>query len=387
MLDSVRDWSRPDSHGGTNVRAKVQSVIVVGIESKIVDAVRVIDKAALQVALIVDSEGTLKGIVTDGDVRRGLLRGIGLDAPVKLVMNPNPVTARSDQSTDLAIRQVRQFGMHHLPIVDPEGRLVGLEVLSHDVAGGPRPECAILMAGGLGRRLMPLTENTPKPLLEVGEKPILDHIIFHLAEQGVDTFYISVNYKAEMIEDFCGAGEKWGVKIRYLREESKLGTAGAIGLLSEKPKAPFLLMNGDIMTSVNLRQMFEYHNDARAVATIGAFAHEHQVPYGVLEMENGFVTGIAEKPVIRRYVSAGVYALSPTVLDFVEPGEALDMPELIHRVVDKKMRIAAFPIREYWIDIGRHDDLQRAGVDARNADENAVREDYRVGRRAKPAGD
>jgi NDP-sugar pyrophosphorylase family protein len=250
------------------------------------------------------------------------------------------------------------LGTRHLPVLDAAGRLVALEILPD--TGPAQPEVAVLMAGGLGKRLRPITETIPKPLVMVGDAPILELILRHLIGQGVRRFYISVNYKGEMIEDYFGNGKKWDAEITYLHEVEEMGTAGALSLLPEKPDVPFLLMNGDVMTSVSLRQMFNYHIDMGAATTVGAFAHEYQVPYGVLEMEDGRVTRIDEKPVIRRYVSGGVYMLSPGVLELVRPGEPLDMPVLIDRLLAGNMRVAAFPIREYWIDIGRHDDLKRA---------------------------
>jgi dTDP-glucose pyrophosphorylase len=332
--------------------------ITVSVDSHIIDAIKAIDNGRLQAALVVDDQNRLKGIVTDGDIRRGLLRGLSLSSPLREVMNPHPVTVQEHEPREAAIRQIRDLGTRHLPIVDTRGRLVALELLSD--ADPVQPEVAVLMAGGLGTRLRPLTETIPKPLVTVGDTPILEVILRHLVQQGVRRFFISVNYKAEMIEDYFGNGSKWGVSITYLRENEKMGTAGALSLLPEKPQTPFLLMNGDIMTSINLKQMFEYHMNMRAAATVGAFAHEYEVPYGVLEMEDGHVTRIEEKPIIRRYVSGGVYVLSPSVLELIVPGEPLDVPALIGRLLSGSMQVVAFPIREYWIDIGRHDDLQRA---------------------------
>lgn len=337
--------------------------ITVPADSSIMDAIKAIDDGRLQVALVIDGQGHLAGIVTDGDIRRGLLKGLGLSTPLREVMNSHPVVLREDESRDAAIRRIRELGTRHLPVVDAAGRLVALEMLAD--SGPVHPEVAVLMAGGLGKRLRPITETIPKPLVTVGDKPILEVILRHLLEQGVRKFHISVNYKAEMIEEYFGNGSKWGAEITYLHENAQMGTAGALSLLPEKPDAPFLLMNGDVMTSVNLKQMFDYHADMGATATVGAFAHEYQVPYGVLEMEDGHVTRIEEKPVIRRYVSGGVYMLSPSVLELVRPDEPLDMPALISRLLAGNMTVSAFPIREYWIDIGRHDDLQRASREIR----------------------
>lgn len=336
------------------------STIVIPATAKIVDALRVIDGSGLQVAVVVDADGLLKGLVTDGDVRRGLLRGLSLNVSVAEVMNAHPVTREVGAAPEVALGRIRQLGRRHLPIVDGAGKLIALEIVEAHLPPQVTYSCAVLMAGGLGKRLHPITEALPKPMITVGDQPILERLVKHLRDQGIFRFYISVNYKAEMIESYFGNGRKWGVEISYLHENVRLGTAGALGLLPEAPEGSFLLMNGDIMTSINLRQMMDYHIDHAAAMTIGAFAHEHQIPFGVLQMSGDQVTAIEEKPVIRKYVSGGVYTLSPLVLDFVRPGEVVDMPVLIQRLIESSQKVSAFPIREYWIDIGRHDDLSRA---------------------------
>ena len=339
------------------------STVVIPLTAKIVDALRVIDGSGLQVAVVIDANGLLKGLVTDGDVRRGLLRGLSLEACVTEVMNASPITLASDASQEAVVGRIRQAGRRHVPVVDAAGKLVALEIVEAHISHQVAPSCALLMAGGLGQRLHPITETVPKPMIKVGDQPILERLIKHLLEQGIRRFYLSVNYKAEMIEEYFGDGHKWGAEISYLHENARLGTAGALGLLPEVPEGSFLLMNGDIMTSINLRQMMDYHLNHAAVMTIGAFAHEYQVPFGVLQMNGDQVAAIHEKPVIRKYVSGGVYTLAPAVLEFVRRGEVLDMPSLIQRLIESNQKVSAFPIREYWIDIGRHDDLHRAGRD------------------------
>ena len=337
--------------------------LIVSDTAKIVDALKVIDGGRLQAALVLDEAGRLRGIVTDGDVRRGLLRGVDLNSSIGTIMNDHPIVISEVENRETALRRLRELGMRHLPVVNGDRKLVALELVQFGDLEFGAPEVALLMAGGLGKRLRPITETIPKPMVQVGASPILEIIIRNLAQQGISRFYVSVNYKAEMIEDYFGDGAKWGVQIFYLREGEQMGTAGALSLFPERPQTPFLVMNGDIITSVNLKQMYDYHRDMNAAATVGAFAHEYQVPYGVLKMDDSRVVGIDEKPVIRKYVSAGIYILAPGVLEFVRGAEALDMPTLIERVVAGNMRVAAFPIREYWIDIGQHGDLQRASRD------------------------
>lgn len=336
------------------------SAVVIPVTATVVDALRVIDGSGLQVAVVVDANGLLKGLITDGDVRRGLLRGLSLEVPVTEVMNTNPITLGVQEPLEAVLGRIRQMGRRHLPVVDGAGKLLALEIVDAHVPHQAVHSCAVLMAGGLGQRLHPITQTVPKPMIPVGDQPILERLIKNLRDQGIRRFYVSVNYMAEVIQEYFGDGRKWDAEISYLHENARLGTAGALGLLPEPPEGSFLLMNGDIMTSLNLRQMIDYHIDHGAAATIGAFAHEYQVPFGVLQMNGDQVAAIQEKPVIRRYVSGGVYTLSPTVLDFVRRGETLDMPDLIQRLIESNQKVSAFPIREYWIDIGRHDDLDRA---------------------------
>jgi dTDP-glucose pyrophosphorylase len=327
------------------------------------DAVEAIDRGVLQIVLVVDSNGVLKGTITDGDVRRGLLRGMSLDGPLVGAMNANPIVCGPQDSLATVLRRVRQSAMRHIPVVDAVGVLIGLELVDTVQDASVKSNWAVLMAGGHGKRLRPLTENIPKPLLAVGGKPILERTLESLAEQGIRKCFISVNYRAELIEAHFGNGAKWGVNVSYLRESQELGTAGALGILPTVPADPILVLNADVMTSVNVSRMFEYHNDMKAAVTIGTFTYDHQVPYGVIQMDGDRVNGIQEKPVIRNFVSAGVYVLSPEVLGLVAINERIDMPDLIHGAIAKGVRICAFPIREYWIDIGEHDDFQRAQRD------------------------
>jgi dTDP-glucose pyrophosphorylase len=327
--------------------------------ASILEAIRAIDGGGMQIAVVIDGEGLLKGVVTDGDVRRGLLRGLTPDAPLSEIINRKPMVIRPADSLEFSLRAARQQGLRQLPLVDNAGRFIGLK-LSDQTPASILPNCALLMAGGLGVRLRPLTNTLPKPLIELAGKPILEIMLEKLVGQGLGKFFVSVNYKAEMIANHFGNGQKWGVDIRYLHETQRMGTAGALSLLSERPELPMLVMNGDILTSVNIAHMLDYHADLKAALTVGVFVHEQQIPYGVVEMNGNFISEIREKPIARNFISAGVYIISPHVLDLVEENSKLDMPELIATLIKREMRVAAFPIREYWIDIGHHDDLLRA---------------------------
>ncbi len=325
-------------------------------------AIEKIDTNATQIALVVDEHGRLLGTVTDGDVRRGLLSGISLDDTVGHIMNINPTVAHRNQSSQSILTLMRDKTLYQIPVVDEHGVVTGLEVLK-TLIGQSRPNPVVIMAGGLGTRLRPHTDTCPKPMLKVGGKPILETILGNFVEQGFRQFYLSVNYMAEMIIDHFGDGAAWGVEIEYLRETERLGTAGALSLIPERPAAPVLVMNGDLLTQVNFNHLLNFHAKHKSVATMAVREYEFQVPFGVVNLEMPRILRIDEKPVHHFFVNAGIYALDPEVIDMVPKGEYFDMTTLFDRLIEAKRSTIAFPIREYWLDIGRLDDFERAHVD------------------------
>lgn len=328
---------------------------------KIREAIKTIDAAALQIALVVDANGKLLGTVTDGDVRRAILKDISLDEAVEKIMMKTPVTASLDQSRESILTMMEHRQIRQVPIVDAQGRITGIEVLDDLLQRQTKENWVVLMAGGLGSRLSPLTDDCPKPLLKVGKKPILETILENFIEYNFHHFFISVNYKDQMLKEYFGDGSRWGIKIQYLHESEKLGTAGALGLLEETPKKPLIVMNGDLLTKVNFRQLLDFHAEHKAAATMCVREYDFQVPYGVVRLDNkNEVTAIDEKPVQRFFVNAGIYVLEPKVLSHVSKNKALDMPVLFERLIAEKSTVTAFPVREYWMDIGRLDDFQRA---------------------------
>ena len=335
---------------------------VVFPSTTIKETIRKIDEGSLQIALVVDETQRLLGTVTDGDVRRALLRGVSLEEPASAVMNPRPTVATLDQGREAVLRMMRGRALHHVPLIDGQGRLAGLEVLD-ELVSPSRDNWVVLMAGGLGSRLRPLTEDTPKPLLKVGHKPILESILENFIEHGFRRFFLSVNYKADMFRAHFGDGSSFGAQIDYLEESKRMGTAGALGLLSERPERTLMVMNADLVTKVSFSHFLDFHTSHKAAATMGVREYELQVPYGVVRMANHRINDIEEKPVQKFFVNAGIYALEPEVLNLIPKDQFFDMPALFERVIAAGKETVAFPIREYWLDIGQLSDLERAIAD------------------------
>ena len=320
-----------------------------------------LNETGTRIVNIVDQAGKLKGIITDGDLRRALVKGLGMGALASQIMRVDFFKASLGDSNLALADLMRSKGLLQIPVLDGEGRIVEVKFLANIMAAPVRENWVLLMAGGLGSRLMPLTANTPKPLLPVGGKPILQNILEALAQGGFRNFFISVNYLADKIEDYFGDGSQFGVKINYLREQQRLGTAGAMGLLPELPTHPMLVMNGDVLTRLNFGAMLDFHNLNSAAATMGVREYDMQVPYGVIQTEGNRLIAIVEKPVQHYFVNAGVYVLSPAAVDLVpERAVHLDMPTLFENLMSKNLGTAAYPIREYWLDIGRPEDLEKA---------------------------
>ncbi|KGP75865.1 alcohol dehydrogenase [Desulfosporosinus sp. Tol-M] len=337
--------------------------VLITTDTPIVKAIEIIDRAGLQIALVVNENGRLLGTVTDGDIRRAILKHLSLDETVIKVMNPAPCFVYRNQSRENANLLMISKKLRQIPVLDEEHRVVGLEIADELLTPPPRDNWVMLMAGGLGRRLEPLTENCPKPLLKVGDKPLLETILESYIEQGFKYFYISVNYKAETIINHFGNGSRWAVKIEYLHESKPLGTAGALGLLPAKPEKPLLLMNGDILSKINYGKLLDFHQKNLTVATICVKEYNLQIPYGVIITQKNQLLEIEEKPLQQFLINGGLYVFNPSVLDNVPVNSYLDVPVLLRMLLDQGKDIAVFPIREYWIDIGRFDDYQRANND------------------------
>jgi len=329
-------------------------------EMAIIKAIEILDKSNMQIVLVVDQRNFLLGTVTDGDIRRGILRGISLSASVDQVMNCHPTVAKRADSSESRFRIMKSKQLHHIPIVDADGCVTGIETLDDLILTSEMDNLVVLMAGGLGTRLRPLTDHCPKPLLKVGGKPILETIVESFVEQGFHNFCFSVNYMASSIEEYFGNGAKWGAEIRYIREDSVLGTAGALGLLPERTNLPVIVMNSDLLTKVDFRHLLKFHNEQKAKATMCVREYVYQIPYGVVTLDEQRVASIEEKPVQRHLVSAGINILDPEVVDLIQQNVYLDMPTLFRNLIQQGYETTVFPIREYWLDIGRLEDYDRA---------------------------
>jgi dTDP-glucose pyrophosphorylase len=334
--------------------------LVVQPETSLLDSVALIDRTAHQMALVVGGDDRLLGVLSDGDIRRAVLRGVPLTVPVSEVMNRNPTTAPADANHAELLTLMRRKVLRHMPLTTPDGRVVGVMLLETLIGALERPNRVVLMAGGLGSRLMPLTERCPKPMLKVGGKPILESIVENFFEQGFRNFYFAVNYMAEMVQGHFGDGRHWGVNIEYLQENKRLGTAGALSLLPEVPAEPLIVMNGDLLTRMRFDNMLAFHQEQGALATMAVREYDFQVPYGVVKLDGHRIAAMEEKPVQRFFVNAGIYALSPEALPHIPADTFFDMPTLFERLLAAGHANGAYPLREYWLDIGRMEEFERA---------------------------
>lgn len=350
------------SRKGTE-QMKNWSDVLLDPSTSIGHAIEVIDKSSLQIALVVDGQKQLIGTVTDGDIRRAIIKGVSLQESVSTIMNGSPITAHQAENRKTILDRMKARRIHHIPILDEQNRVVHIEVLEDMILSPSQDHWVVLMAGGLGTRLRPLTEQCPKPLLKVGEKPILQLILENFIEQGFKRFFIAVNYKADMIEAFFRDGSEWGAEIHYIREDQRLGTAGALSLLPERPAKPFFVVNGDVLTKMNARLLLDFHIERQSKATMCIKELQYQIPYGVVEVDQYDLKNIVEKPDHRFFVSAGIYVLEPDVLSEVPKDQFFDMPNLFIHLLEQKQEVTVFPIREYWLDIGRMDDFEKAKLD------------------------
>jgi dTDP-glucose pyrophosphorylase len=328
--------------------------------STIQQAIQNLDETGLQIVLVVSEDARLQGTVTDGDVRRALLRGLTLQSRVDEIMFRTPMVAPPELGREMVVQLMRANKFHQLPVVDGGHRVIGLHVWDELFSPAKRDNTMVVMAGGQGKRLRPFTEDCPKPMLRVAGKPMLEHIIDRARAEGFNRFLLSVHYLANVIEDYFGKGERWQVEIGYQRETVPLGTAGALGLLEPRPELPLLVTNGDVLTDISYADIIDFHVHHGAAATMAVRQHEWQHPFGVVNTEGINIVSLEEKPIHRTYVNAGIYVLDPSVLDLLHKGVPCDMPTLFQRLHKQGRPTIAYPMHEPWMDVGRPDDLERA---------------------------
>jgi len=330
------------------------------INATLQQAISKLNETGCQVTIITTPDRILLGILTDGDIRRGLLRNMGMDSSIEPIVEREPLVAPPSLGRGPVLELMQANKIHQLPIVDESGRVVGLHLL--DELMGPRQHTSlmIIMAGGQGTRLRPHTKNCPKAMLPIDGKPMLGHIIESAKAEGFKRFILTVHYLGNMIEEYCGDGRRWDVQIDYLREESPLGTAGGLSLLNPRPETPFIVSNADVITNICYNDILRYHCSHGASATMAVRVHEWQHPFGVVRTQGIKIVGFEEKPIVRNHINAGVYVLNPDTLDTLKTGEHCDMPTLFTRLQGSDAQTIVYPIHEPWLDVGRVDDLKRA---------------------------
>jgi dTDP-glucose pyrophosphorylase len=338
--------------------------VLVRDDATVREAIEAIDAGAVEIALVVDEDRRLLGTVTDGDVRRALLRGTGLDDPVAPIVHRSPITAPQGTSSDDLLRLMTERAIEQVPLLDEDGTVCQLAFIRDLVAQDQSDSPVVLMAGGQGLRLRPLTDETPKPMLPVGDKPLLETVIGEIRAAGFQRVVMAVNYRADVIEEHFGDGEAHGVQIDYVHEPQELGSAGALQLMREHLDRPFLVMNADLLTKVSLASLMRFHREDGNVVTVGVRQYRLEVPYGVVDLDGTRVTALREKPSVGFYVNAGIYAIAPEAVELLpESLTHFNMTELIDAALAGGARVGSFPIREFWLDIGQLADYERAHDD------------------------
>lgn len=329
-------------------------------DSTLQQAIQSLDCSGLQIVLVVSPGDTLLGTLTDGDIRRGLLRGLDMKSSINSIVQHSPLVVPAQMGREVVLQLMQTNKFHQLPIVDEHRRVVGLHLWDELIAPGERSNLMVIMAGGRGVRLRPLTENCPKPLLPVNGKPMLEHIIERARLEGFQRFVLAVHYLSHMIEEHFGDGSRWHVQIDYLHEEMPLGTAGALGLLKPRPGSALLVTNGDVLTDIRYSELLDFHQRNGAAATMAVRLHEWQHPFGVVRTKGVDIVGFEEKPVTRSHINAGIYVLEPTALDAINEREPCDMPTLFSRLQERGARTIVYPMHEPWLDVGRPGDYDAA---------------------------
>ena len=331
-------------------------------------AVQVLEEnRVLGIVLVLDRDGRLTGTITDGDIRRALIRRCNMDTLVIDFMTTTPVVAAEFDSRDVIREKMVEHFISRIPVVNSDGKVIRVERNEYYSPRSERNNTVLLMAGGFGTRLYPLTKEKPKPLLEVGDKPILESILLQFRNQGFSDFLISIHYKAEMVKNYFGDGSDWDVTIRYLEENQPMGTGGALGLIPQLDvHFPMIVINGDLLTNVDYGHLLEFHTQQQGMATVCVREYDLEVPYGVIEWTGNHINDIVEKPVHTYFINAGIYVLEEAFINNISNEIPLDMTTILRGKIEEGTLVTMFPLHEYWLDIGRFPEYKRAREDVAN---------------------
>ena len=332
-------------------------------------AINNLENGKSRIALVVDDKGKLIGTITDGDIRRAILANLPMDSKLKEFMKDQPVCIDSEKNKDDILRLMREKDILQVPILDKNKKVVGLETLNHLLEGKKIDNPVFIMAGGFGTRLAPLTDETPKPLLKIGSKPILERILLKFIDAGFHKFYISTHFMADKIKEYFNDGSEWNISIKYIHEDKPLGTGGSLGLLPKSEiDLPLVMMNGDLLSEVNFVELLRYHYEKKGMVTICVSQYELQIPYGVVVKDEHKFIKIDEKPSEKFFINAGIYVVDPSIVSGVGGSSYLDMPTLLNEISLKNLPVNIFPIHEYWLDVGQLSDFNKAKEDLKNQD-------------------
>jgi dTDP-glucose pyrophosphorylase len=330
--------------------------------ANIAQVIQNLNQVALKIVMVINDAGELVGTISDGDIRRGLIKGLDVNSPISEIIHHTPLVVPPEMERAMVIQLMVSNKIQQIPVVNQQHHVVGLHLWNEVAKPAVRPNMMVIMAGGIGTRLRPYTENCPKPLLPVAGKPMLEHIIERAKSEGFTRFVLAIHYLGHMIEDHFRDGSRLGVEIEYLREEAPLGTAGALSLLKSLPSTPFLVTNGDVITDIRYGEFLDFHIRHAAAATMAVRIHEWQHPFGVVQLDGVDIVGFDEKPIARSHINAGVYALDPVALSVLTADAHCDMPTLFERLQADSQRTVAYPMHEPWLDVGRADDLRLANT-------------------------
>jgi len=333
------------------------------------EALTKISAGALRIALVEDNN-ILLGTITDGDVRNALLNGLTLDDTIENLYNRHPIVCFENDDNALIIEKALEKKIYQIPIVNVKNEIVGIEDINELLRPKIKNNTVIIMAGGLGTRLRPLTENTPKPMLRVGTKPILHTIIENFKKYGFQKFILCVNYKSNVIIEYFGDGSVFGIELEYVYEEDRMGTAGALSLLTKHPEEAFFVMNGDLLTNINFEHLLDFHHKHHSAATMCVREYEYEIPYGVVNIDENHIESIVEKPSHSYFVNAGIYVLTPGIFNYIPQNTFFDMPSLFNLLIEDQKHCSSYLIEDYWLDIGRISDYEKANIEYHNVFKN-----------------